>query len=188
MSVLTLNQRRNGYPSAWSAYEPQSSLRDQMVAWQEELDWTVYVAYGLAPDCELIPLSNVGRMASNHRPFALRLAAGDADGTDHDSIGSKPWDRAQVETGAEYPRHVRERTLARLSLDSASPQLAMLEAPEHKRKWEPTTFDADLKTFCSLGSRVKSNGSCLNVVAPLLRTSWRVRYRIRHVLGRRGAL
>jgi hypothetical protein len=120
------------------------SCRTRMVALQEELDWTVYVAFGLAPDEELSPINLIEPMASQHRPFAIRLAreteAGEA--TDY-------WFEAmQVPPSREIPPQYTPVTCAkierRLSLLETDETLSLLESPDYKRKWEPITFKTDL--------------------------------------------
>jgi hypothetical protein len=78
-----------------TARERLKGLRREMVAWQEELDWTVYVAFGLADQMELVRLEEIEPLASEHRPFAIRLArlveAGGFEGTPSSPPGRGHW-------------------------------------------------------------------------------------------------
>lgn len=133
------------------------SLRDAMVAWQEELDWTVYAAFGFADAEQLTPLAEIESIASEHRPFAIRLARQAAAGT-----ATHYWFEAMnIPPATEVPTHYRsatqERLRSRLALLEVDDSLALLEAPEYKRKWEPITFKADFETaaFQWLAGRVE---------------------------------
>ena len=120
-------------------------LRRRMVALQEELDWTIYVAYGLAPVEQLTPLDTIEALESNHRPFAIRLArqmaAGQTTTYWFSAMGTSPVEQVPP----EYNPTTRESIHARIVLAEASEHLAALESPEHKRKWEPILFDSELR-------------------------------------------
>jgi hypothetical protein len=120
-------------------------LRRRMVALQEELDWTLYVAYGLAPEEQLVPLTTLEPLESGHRPFAIRLArrvlSGAANTYWFESMGVSPVGEVPLTYGAT----TRATIDARIALTDASAHLTTLEATEHKRKWEPLSFDVDLR-------------------------------------------
>lgn len=163
-AVLAVDWRPAGLRDALQAGALQlAATRNLMVTYQEELDWTAYVAYGLLPLAELRDLRDlrdlaVEPLASSHRPFAIRLARaaerGEATSYWFEAMGVSPC--------TEIPNQYSPETVAvlgrRLSLIEASPQLAMLEAPENKRKWEPLAFDEDLLVACRawLADRVEA--------------------------------
>lgn len=142
--------------SAWTARDlPErlqnaqvqlAKLRDEMVAWQEELDWEVYAAYGILERTH-VPLTDLPPEAINsaHRPFAILLArkatVGEATRYWFEAMGVQP----ATEVPDCYRAETRALIEARLGLIETNPDLARLEAPEHKRKWEPFTWDDDLK-------------------------------------------
>lgn len=131
------------------AEERRAELRKQMVAWQEELDWTVYAAFDLIPSDDLAPLEELEPMVSEHRPFAVRhaRAASAGDATDYwfEATGTTP----TLEVPSCYSDNTRRRMERRLELLDERGDLALLEAPEHKRKWEPLEYQGALQS-CAL--------------------------------------
>ena len=128
----------------------RKQLRDEMVATQEELDWTVYVAFGLASKDELVPMTDITAMASEHRPFAIRMAQAAVAG-----LATNYWFEAMnvartPEVPSSYSAPMQSRLKRRLSLLASQPTLALLESPEYKRKWEPITWSDDLDSACLL--------------------------------------
>lgn len=111
-----------------------------MVALQEELDWQVYVAYGLvdeslAPsDPEIVPIE------PNERPFEVRLARAIADGSEQSAWftrhGREPLTAAPTKGSQAW------RDLWQARYDAAeSGFIKMLERPEYKRRWAGATWD-----------------------------------------------
>jgi hypothetical protein len=141
-----------------AAEAKRRELRDQMVAFQEELDWTAYVAFGLARADELVPLHEIEAMASQHRPFAIRLARAAATGS-----ATNYWFEAmEVQPQTDIPKShsgaMRTRTERRLALLESDPQLSLIETPEYKRKWEPTNWaeEVDAATLAWLADRTEA--------------------------------
>jgi hypothetical protein len=141
-----------------AAETKRREIRDQMVAFQEELDWTVYVAFGLAPADEIVPLNQIEAVASEHRPFAIRLAraasAGSSTNYWFEAMGIQP----AVEIPTIYSDAKRSRIERRLALLESNPSLGLIEVPEHKRKWEPTDWsqEVDLAALAWLSNRVEA--------------------------------
>jgi hypothetical protein len=130
-----------------SAQVGRAKLRAEMVAWQEELDWEAYAAYGIV-ESRLLPLGSLPPEAidSAHRPFAILLARKAAHGE-----ATRYWfDAMGVQPTTEVPDCYRVETRAlieaRLELIQANSDLARFETPECKRKWEPLTWKEDLET------------------------------------------
>ena len=107
-----------------------------MVAYQEELDWTIYAAYALVLETELVPLDEIQPIASEHRPFAIRLARRVASGA-----RSLWFDAMEVSPSEHVPSEYSELTKQviqrRINASELSQDLLNIEAPEYKRKWEP---------------------------------------------------
>jgi hypothetical protein len=117
-------------------------IRPEMIAWQEELDWTVYVAFGLAGDSCLSPLSEIEPQASEHRAFAIHLA--------RSAGGGSHWFEAMhvspvMSVPESYSGNTRSRIEARLALIASDCDLRLLESPEFKRKWEHSSFSSALE-------------------------------------------
>lgn len=125
--------------SAWVAHGRE------MVALQEELDWRMYVAYGLAAP-ELAPeLPELIQIDPNERVFEINLARSVvAGGTD-----TAWFDRHRRAPLTEFPTHWPEwyRNLAELRLAAIelNPSLRLLEQPEYKRRWAGPTWDQLVK-------------------------------------------
>ena len=141
-----------------SAKEKRQALREHQIALQEELDWTVYVAFGFANAAEASEDPAGERLASEHRPFAIKLARALAAGE-----ATNYWfDAMAVSPSPELPETVagpaRSRIERRLSLIEGDAALNMLEAPEHKRKWEPAAWAQEVRdaVFTWLAGRVEA--------------------------------
>ncbi|WP_447943091.1 BREX-2 system adenine-specific DNA-methyltransferase PglX [Microbacterium aurum] len=115
-------------------------LRRELIALQEELDWSVYAAFGLAPDALAPSVHQIVPMNPNERPFEVRLAQRLEDGTE-DSSWFEHHGRPPIAT-APWRSDNNERALwsARLSSIESGP-LSVLERPEFKRRWEDPTWD-----------------------------------------------
>jgi hypothetical protein len=139
------------------AHQRRGAIRNEMVALQEELDWTTYVAYRLAPAEELTDLEAIAPMSSEHRPFAIRLARASAAGATNywfEAMSVQP----TMEVPDDSAPAVRERVRRRLALIETDPLLGILESPEFKRKWEPSNWREEVcsAAFSWLASRLES--------------------------------
>lgn len=114
--------------------------RRMMVALQEELDWQVYLAYGLV-DESLAPASaEVVPIEPNERPFEVRLARAISKGH-FESAWFERHDRAPL---TEVPRKGSQawRELWQARYEAAENGFVkMLEQPEYKRRWAGATWN-----------------------------------------------
>jgi hypothetical protein len=145
-------------PRLRQAAEELNAIRLQMVALQEELDWTVYTAFGLVDEPEPPPIDEVEPLASEHRPFAIRLARSFAEGSAtrywFDAMGVSP----SQEVPSSYQAETQERLRRRLAVLESNAEVGLLEAPEFKRKWEPLTYPEEVQysAFHWLARRVEA--------------------------------
>ncbi len=117
------------------------SLERRMIALQEELDWQVYRLYGLLGAPLEAPAASGGggpevpEVALGERAFeialARKVAAGEVETQWFARHGSTPTTELPARWPAAY-RAVVERRLAALAAEA---DLALLEQPEHKRRW-----------------------------------------------------
>jgi hypothetical protein len=126
----------------------QRAVRRELVALQEELDWTVYAAFGFVSASILSPLTEIEPLNSEHRPFAIRMARTLAEET-----GAAYWFAAMEvapvgDIPGTYSGPTRRRLEQRLQILESDPILALLEAPEYKRKWEPMDHSKKLRDAC----------------------------------------
>jgi hypothetical protein len=140
------------------AQAKRQDIREQQIALQEELDWWVYVAFGLVDEAKAATDYFDERLSSEHRPFAIRLAraaaVGEATNYWFDAMNVSPC----KEIPSKYPERIRTRLEQRLALIENDAMLRMLESPEYKRKWESSQWEQDVKTasFAWLASRLES--------------------------------
>jgi hypothetical protein len=117
------------------AAEQATSIRRQMVALQEELDWRCYHLYGLTDgdltcDGNDLPEIDKGERAFEIA-FARRVAAGEATTTWFERHGSTPI----TEVPDHWPADYRALVQRRLDLIEEDKGIRLLERPEYKRRW-----------------------------------------------------
>lgn len=132
------------------------TMRRRMIAWQEELDWQVYEAFGLVASAKAtadrvsleegtagsaIPCNGI---ELGQRAFeivlARRMAAGEVQTTWFERHGSTPITEIPADWPAEYRTRV-ERRIARIGSD---PNIRLIEQPEYKRRWNTEPWDDQL--------------------------------------------
>ncbi|MFT4164429.1 MAG: BREX-2 system adenine-specific DNA-methyltransferase PglX [Microlunatus sp.] len=117
------------------AHARYDSLRGQMIARQEELDWEVYGLYGLPGgdlvyDGDDLPELNLGERAFEIA-LARKVAAGEEETAWFARHGSTPI----TEIPTHWPPAYRDLVQRRLDLIESDPNIRLLEKPEHKRRW-----------------------------------------------------
>ena len=109
------------------------SLRQQMIATQEELDWRCYQLYGLTQTELTHP--QPPEIALGERAFeivlARRMAAGQAETTWFARHGSTPI----TELPAHWPADYRLVVETRIALIESDKFIGLIERPEYKRRW-----------------------------------------------------
>lgn len=122
------------------AHVEWDSVRAQMIAMQEELDWEVYKLYGLLDDD--LTTADVPELALGERAFeivlARKMAAGEAETQWFARHGSTPITELPPLWSAEY-RALVERRIAVIESDR---NIALIERPECKRRWATKGWDA----------------------------------------------
>ncbi|PSM41365.1 SAM-dependent methyltransferase [Streptomyces dioscori] len=121
------------------------SMRAQMIALQEELDWQVYYLYNLIPNdlrvSENADDSNAREVALGERAFeiilARRVAAGEASDEWFKRHSSKPI----TEIPAHWPAPYREIVQKRIDAIESNRAIGMVERPEYKRRWATEGWD-----------------------------------------------
>ncbi|MBM0236308.1 BREX-2 system adenine-specific DNA-methyltransferase PglX [Micromonospora sp. ATA32] len=122
----------SGVPSRQRLAEAEAeyqSVRAQMIALQEELDWEVYRLYGLIDDD--LTCANPPELALGERAFEIVLHTSGAQTEWFNRHGSKPIDRPQPHWSAEY-RSLVERRIATIA---GNRHIGLIERPECKRRW-----------------------------------------------------
>jgi hypothetical protein len=115
-----------------------ASLRHQMIASQEDLDWRCYQLYGLT-QTELT-YTNPPEISLGERAFeivlARRIAAGEAESSWFVRHNATPITAIPSHWPAEYQRIVE----ARISLIESDKSIGLIERPEYKRRWASTEW------------------------------------------------
>jgi hypothetical protein len=130
-------KRLSAARSRWEA------IGREMIAIQEELDWEIYSRYGLLPTRGLIaPVDSIPPLNLGERAFeivlARRCAAGEEDTTWFTRHGSVP----VTEVPEHWPAPYREVVLRRIETIERQDGVAVLERPEHKRRWAAPTWES----------------------------------------------
>ncbi|WOX21230.1 BREX-2 system adenine-specific DNA-methyltransferase PglX [Streptomyces solicathayae] len=115
-------------------------IRAQMIALQEELDWTVYGLYDLLTAEEvarttLASVADVPELTLGERAFeivlARKVAAGEAETAWFERHGSTP----VTEIPAHWPEEYKAVVQARIDIINSRKDIALIERPECKRRW-----------------------------------------------------
>lgn len=117
-----------------NAADSSASLRGQMIAAQEELDWFAYRAYGLAEQ-ELTYSGTAPEVQLGERAFEIALARRVAAGTETTAWFSRHRSTPITEIPAHWPEDYRDLMQKRLDLIESSRMINLLERPEYKRRW-----------------------------------------------------
>lgn len=111
-----------------------TSLRQRMIAEQEELDWAVYRHYGLL-DEDLTCEGEVPELGLGERVFeivlARRVQAGNEQTEWFQRFGAIPI----TEIPSHWPSAYQELVQKRIDLIESNQFIKLLEKPEHKRRW-----------------------------------------------------
>lgn len=125
----------------------------QMVALQEELDWHIYECFGLVPrgKSATADLKDVEPLQLGHRPFEIAMARRQAADQLKTSWFERHGSTPTTEVPASYSAKTRRRLEVRLTILSEQKDIALLEQPEYKRRWQQPDFAKEtaraLETF-----------------------------------------
>lgn len=120
-------------------------LRARMVFEQEELDWEVYRLYGLIDEDLTYAGDAIDRIDLGERAFEIALARRVAKGAEETAWFERHGSTPRTEFPAEWPEDYRALVQRRLDLIASDPHIALLEKPEHKRRWATPGWDALLR-------------------------------------------
>lgn len=145
-------------PPNWATPAMKSETLAKMIALQEELDWECYRLYGLLKD-DCNHSSELPALLPGQRAFeivmARRMAAGELDTSWFDRHGSKP----VTELPADWPAPYRDLVMKRIALIENDPNIALIEQPEYKRRWnvEPWEQQQERALREWLGARLEAS-------------------------------
>ncbi|MCX5184242.1 BREX-2 system adenine-specific DNA-methyltransferase PglX [Streptomyces sp. NBC_00268] len=118
------------------------SIRAQMIAFQEELDWQAYSLYNLHSEDLRAPKGEVPELALGERAFEIVLAR-----RVKKNEASSEWFKRHGSTPiTELPPHWSDTYKAvvqsRINAIESSRAIGMIERPEYKRRWSNEGWDA----------------------------------------------
>ncbi|MEU9730151.1 BREX-2 system adenine-specific DNA-methyltransferase PglX [Streptomyces sp. NPDC048002] len=118
-----------------------ATIRQRMIALQEELDWQVYGFYGLLPGGDVArttvasPDQDAPEVKLGERAFeivlARHVARGDTETVWFDRHGSTP----VTEIPERWPQWYRDIVQARIDIIERRKDIGLIERPEYKRRW-----------------------------------------------------
>ena len=120
-------------------------LRARMVFEQEELDWEVYRLYGLIDEDLTYAGDSIDRVDLGERAFEIALARRVEEGAEETAWFERHGSTPRTEIPSEWPEDYRALVQRRLDLIASDPHIALLEKPEHKRRWATPGWDALLR-------------------------------------------
>ena len=111
------------------------SVRGQMIALQEELDWQCYQLYGLLSedlryDGDYLPELSLGQR-SFEIVMARRMARGELETAWFERHGSEPI----TELPNHWPDAYRRLVERRIEIIEMNKEIGLIERPEYKRRW-----------------------------------------------------
>lgn len=111
------------------------TIRVEMIARQEELDWEVYRQYGLVDEDLAYQGKDLPGVALGERAFEIVLARNVANGGEETAWFDRHGSNPITEVPEHWPAAYRELVQRRITLIESHPYLRLLERPEHKRRW-----------------------------------------------------
>src|SRR5205823_9671294 len=112
---------------------------------QEELDWQCYGLYGLVDDTVCCTRTEVPPVFLGQRAFeiimARKIAAGELETAWFDRHGSTPI----TEIPSQWPDAYRRAVERRMELIESHPNIALIEQPEYKRRWNVTPWEEQVQ-------------------------------------------
>lgn len=121
----------------------QSTI-EHMIALQEEVDWRCYGFYGLVDSAPVfsgtVPVVRLGQRAFEI-VMARKMAAGELETAWFERHGSTP----TTEIPVHWPEPYRQVVERRIELIESNPEIALIEQPEYKRRWNVEPWEEQLE-------------------------------------------
>jgi hypothetical protein len=127
-----------------AALHETASLRRQMIAVQEELDWQCYRLYGLIPDgvaTASFEYANPPELVLGERAFEIVLARRIASGAETTTWFARHGSTASTGLPAHWPAEYRAVVERRIALIESDRNIGLIERPEFKRRWNTPAWN-----------------------------------------------
>ncbi|MEO2032276.1 MAG: BREX-2 system adenine-specific DNA-methyltransferase PglX [Planctomycetaceae bacterium] len=128
-----------------SEHEAYESAFGKAVGLQEDLDWECYRLYGLLEDDLTYPSGESLGIQLGERAFeivlARKMARGEVQTTWFERHGSTPI----TELPDHWPDDYKQLVQRRIDVIESNPQIALIEQPEYKRRWNTTPWEEQVE-------------------------------------------
>ena len=116
-------------------------VRNEMIAWQEELDWEVYQYYNVL-DEDLTCAGNPPEVKFGERAFEIVLAQDCAAGSKTTIWFERHNGTPTTTVPNRWPQDYRDLVERRISAIRRNRDLALIERPECKRRWAAESWES----------------------------------------------
>jgi hypothetical protein len=117
-----------------------TAILSQMIGLQEQLDWECYRLYGLVDEDLTVPVGEPP-LQLGERAFEIVLARRVADGDEETTWFTRHDSKPITELPAHWTPDYRALVERRIELMESSPEIALIERPEYKRRWNTTPWE-----------------------------------------------
>ncbi len=120
------------------------SLRGQMIAAQEEVDWRCYRLYGLLPansEASAFEHPTPPEVALGERAFEIVLARRMAAGTEQSAWFERHGSTPITDIPCHWPEDYRRVVQRRIDLIASNRNIGLIERPEYKRRWNSPQWE-----------------------------------------------
>jgi hypothetical protein len=132
------------------AQTEHEAIRRKMVALQEELDWDCYQAYGLTDQRLTMPWFDAPEISLGGRAFEIVMARQMAAGELQTNWFARHGSKAITEIPSHWSSAYRALVERRIQMIETDPNIALIEKPEYKRRWNTEPWDDQLqRALCS---------------------------------------
>lgn len=121
------------------------SLRGQLIAQQEELDWEVYRLYGLLDEDLTYAGDDLPEISLGERAFEIALARRVSAGKEATAWFERHGSAPVTEVPTHWPQAYKDLMQRRLDLIESDKFIRLLEKPEHKRRWAMEPWDKQVE-------------------------------------------
>lgn len=144
-TVLLENHAIHSQSTLTTAHAQWLTTIQHMIALQEELDWECYRLYGLLEDDLRYRDGDMPPIKLGERSFeivmARQMAAGELETTWFERHSSTPI----TEIPAHWPAAYRQLVARRIAVIAANRDIALIEKPEYKRRWNTEPWHQQLE-------------------------------------------
>lgn len=123
------------------ARERYDVVRAQMICAQEESDWHACRLYGLIEEDLTFSIDRLPGLALGERAFEIILARQVADGDEETTWFERHGSTPITELPEHWPDGYRDLVQRRLNAIGSIPEIALIEKPEYKRRWNTDSWE-----------------------------------------------